>query len=318
MNCNIRVLGKVVILGYYTNQGKVVCTYINLMSLTSVDYLYAVGYGLKHKLVWLLSRKNDCYFQPKEVYHMMACIARRVASRQVSTMRAKAAKQANELCTLGQCAAALVPLQKAIYLRDSSSFALKAWLLIHGREGVVKDYNEAFDLANEGVRLDCHHCQGVAAYCYLYGLGCERNYKRSMELAHKSSGRDSKYGQYVIALFIDVWNEDLNVDHKQSVASLHLAVAQNLCEAQNFLGRMYSDGCGVAQDRTKALKMYQLAAAQGLPVAFINIAFYYEYGICVPKNMVTANLLKRRAQTAGYPPPSNDSFVDFLQKIKSW
>jgi TPR repeat protein len=317
MNCVIRVLGKVVILRFHTNQGKVVCTYINLMSLTSVDYLYTVGYGLKHKLVWLLSHQNDNYFQPNEVYHMMACIARRVASKQVSTMRDKAANQANELCTLGKCAAALVPLQKAIYLRDCSSLALKAWLLIHGREGVVKDYNEAFELAKEGVRLDCHHCQGVAAYCYLYGLGCERNYKRSMELAHKSSGRDSKYGQYVIGLYVDICDEDLKVDYNQSVASLHLAVAQNLCDAQNFLGRMYGDGRGVAQNRTKALEMYQLAAAQGLPVAFINIAFYYEYGICVPKNMVTANSLIRRAQTAGYPPPSINSFVDFLQKIES-
>jgi TPR repeat protein len=299
----IKVLGDVVILRFHTKQGKLLYTYISLMTLTPVEYRNTVGYGLKHKLVCLLSQNESSFQQEKFFHNMMACIARRVSSKQVASMRDKAANQANELCMLGQCAAALVPLQKAIYLRDCSSRALKAWLLIQFREGVVIDHNEAFELVKEGVRLECHHCQGVAAYCYMFALGCERNYKRSMELACKSSVRDSKYGQYVKSLFVDVGGEDLRINCNQSVELLHCAVAQNLCEAQVSLGNMYNSGRGVAQDHNEALRLYNLAAKQGHLVAFSNIAYHYEEGKGVPKSKEIANSFKERALKAGFPPP---------------
>ena len=50
-----------------------------------------------------------------------------------AAVRDKVAKEAEELCASGQCAAAVVALQRAIDFWDSTSRALMAWLLIWGQ-----------------------------------------------------------------------------------------------------------------------------------------------------------------------------------------
>lgn len=75
----------------------------------------------------------------------------------------------------GQFADAVVPLQYAIDLGDLLSLALKAWLLIRGRDGIKRDIMKAFVLAEEGARLGCHHCQELMAYQYLEGILCHKD-----------------------------------------------------------------------------------------------------------------------------------------------
>jgi hypothetical protein len=157
----------------------------------------------------IITTHQTCYFEPRRNWgacrKMMLSIVRRVASKLMAAVRDEAAKEAEELCASGQCAAAVVPLQRAIDLGDMPSLALKAWLLIHGREGVAVDGEAAFELAEEGARLGCHHCQGVLALCYVHGCGCARDYARSLELARESSGRGSRYGQLALGKLLRIW-----------------------------------------------------------------------------------------------------------------
>jgi hypothetical protein len=170
------------------------------MSLTHAERLCAVGCGFKGRLVRLLSLGAGRLFEPpmnrRACHQMMQSNARRVASKLMAAVRDKVAKEAEELCASGQCAAAVVPLQRAIDLGNFTSLALKAWLLIGGRESVAKDEQRGFELAEEGARLGCHHCQGVVAYCYFFGYGCRKDAAQSLELARASSGNGSRYGQY--------------------------------------------------------------------------------------------------------------------------
>ena len=133
----------------------------------------------------------------------MQGIVRRVAAKLMHTLAAavgnKVGKEAEELCASGQCAAAAVALKLAIDVGHLPSRALKAWMLLECREGVAQDHNAAFELVEEGAHLGCHHCQGVVARCYLYGYGCVRDDARSLELARESSGKGSRYGQYVLS-----------------------------------------------------------------------------------------------------------------------
>ena len=73
-------------------------------------------------------------------------------------------------------------------------------MLINGREGVAQDRERAFALVEEGARLDCHHCQGMMARCYLGGYGCGKDADRSVALARTSAARGSKYGQYTLGM----------------------------------------------------------------------------------------------------------------------
>jgi len=274
------------------------------MSLTHAERLCAVGCGFKGQLVRLLSLGFGRHFEPQRnrsaCHQMMQSNARRLASMPMAAVRDKAAKEAEELCASGQCAAAVVPLQLAIHLGNLSSLALKAWLLIRGREGVAKDMESAFELAEEGARLGCHHCQGVLAYCYLWGNGCKQDVAQSLELARESSGRGSRYGQHALGLFhrFGAGGRETR-DAAQAVAFYWLAAAQGLDAARCELGDMHLQGNGVAQDHDEALRWYQLAAAQGYPPALIKVASCHKNGWGVAADVAEAIRWLKRAQAAG-------------------
>ncbi len=184
-------------------------------------------------------------------------------------------------------------------LGDLSSLALKAWLLIDGREGVARDAERAFELAEVGARLGCHHCQGVMAYCYWIGFGCEEDEALSLQLACESSGRGSRYGQVTLGEFHRLGRGGLEEDIAQALAFHRLAAAQGLDEARYSVGFAYRFGQGVARDDAEALRWYQLAAAQGHPSALYCVGEFHERGRGFAADVAEAIRWYRRAQAAG-------------------
>ena len=229
-----------------------------------------------------------------------------VLQRIIANMPAALYQHALALVSTGQCAAAMVHLNRANPIGHLPSRALKAWLLIDGREGVAKDRNTAFELAEEGERLGCHHCQGVMAWCYKYGYGRARDIARSLKLARDSSGKGSRYGQMVLGRLYENGVGGVALDYAQALALYRLAVAQNLDGAQFHLGDMYGCGHGIAQDYAEALRLSYLAAAQGYPWAYQIVAIYHELGLGVLKIKAEAIRWYRRAQAAGHPYAATD------------
>lgn len=227
-------------------------------------------------------------------------ITRRIASKHVASLRDKAAEEADKLSASGQCATALVPLHLAIELGHLPSRALKAWLLLDGKEGVAEDHSEAFELVKKGVRLGCHHCQGVMARCYWGGYGIRPDAARSLELARKSSESGSRYGQYVLGALYRFGEGGIAQDYAQALALYRLAAVRNLDEAQLSLGYINYDGEGsVVQDHVEALRWFKLAAAQGHTKALYWVAYCYENSKGVDINMAKAITWYKRAQAAG-------------------
>ncbi len=286
------------------------------MSLKYAERLRVVGCGLKSKLVRLLSLGVGRHYEPQRNWGaccmMMQSTVRRVAAVLAAAVRDKVAKEAEELCASGQCAAAVVPLQRAIDLGHFPSRALMAWLLIDGREGVAEDQKRGRKLAEEGARLGCHHCQGVMAWCYLNGFGFDdeesedewpdEKYAQSFELARESSGKGSRYGQLTLGELHrhSSHPSGLVPDSAQKVALYRLAAAQGLDGAQLKLGDTHYWGYGVARDYAEALRWYKLAAAQGLPHALYQVAYCHQDGLGVVADVAEAIRWYRRAQAAGH------------------
>ena len=235
------------------------------MSLKQVERLCLVGCGFKGRLVRLLSLGMGLHFEPQKIsracHKMMHSTALRVASKLPGVFRDKVAKEAEALCAAGQCAAALVPLQRAIYFGDLPSRALNAWVLIDGRVGVTKNQKKAFELVDEGARLGCHHCQGVMAHCNVFGHGCKQNHARSLELARLSSDSGSRYGQYTLGWLHQFGKAGLSVDRAQAVTLYQLAASQGLDKAQRALGQTRTFHTLVI-DRDEGRRCLQLAFAQ--------------------------------------------------------
>ena len=233
----------------------------------------------------------------RRMRHLHILILRRI----IANMPAALYQYALALVSTGQCAAAIVHLNSSIIRGHLPSRALKAWMMLEGREGVAKDCDAAFELAEEGARLGCHHCQGVMAWCYFGGCGCEVDEERSLELARESSGKGSRYGQSALGEFYFHGAGGVAEDDAQALAFYRLAAAQNLDEAQYMLGYIYNHDFGVAQAHAEALRLFHLAAAQGHHIAFFNIALCHENGRGVPANKSEAIRWYRRAQAAGHP-----------------
>jgi TPR repeat protein len=225
----------------------------------------------------------------RRMIHLHTLILRRL----ITNMPAALYQHALALVSTGQCAAAMVHLNRANPRGHLPSHALKAHMLLQGREGVAKDCNAAFELVEEGSRLGCHHCQGVMANCYLFGDGIRADAARSLELARESSGKGSRYGQHFLGLVCR--------NSEGRIALYRLAAAQNFDEAQYDLGGMYHSGISIEQNNTLALRWYQLAAAQGHPGALYMVAFYHEFGKGVRRDWDEAICWYKRAKKAGHP-----------------
>ena len=132
------------------------------------------------------------------------------------------------------------------------------------------DRKRGFELAEEGARLGCCHCQGVMASCYWGGFGCSKDAARSLALARASAGEGSKHGQWTLGDLYLMGEGGVAEDYAAAVAQYRLAAAQGYDSAQNNLGYMLSKGYGVAQDYAEALRWYKLAAAQGLGASLFN------------------------------------------------
>ena len=237
------------------------------MSLTHAKRLRAMGCGFKGRLIRLMSDREN--------YRKMSHnITRRVGSKMMAAVRKEAAQAAKKLCASGHCADAEALLQLAVDLGHLPSRALKAWLLIDGREGVTKDHKNAYELAKQGARLGCHHCQGVLSFCYWGGCGCEEDDVRSLELARESSAKGSSYGQLTLGFLLLSVVDGVELEDGQALELFRLAARQGLDMAQFQLGEMCYYGIGVTEDINEAKCWYHLAATQGNPEALHRVALW--------------------------------------------
>jgi len=262
--------------------------------------LSRMGCGGRGKLALLMLRGGGRPV-PRDCSALMDRIVRRVAAAQVAATPEGLHAKAQALRAAGECAAAAALLQQAVGLGHVPSRADLADMLIDGREGVAKDRERGFELAEEGARLGCHSCQGVMAICYLFGAGCSQDAPRSLALARASAGEGSKYGQRTLGRLYREGKGGVAQDNAAAVANYRLAAAQGYDGAQCALGYMYHTGYGVAKDYAEALRWHKLAAAQGLGTALDNVGVCYENGLSVAADRAEAIRWYKRAAAAGHP-----------------
>jgi TPR repeat protein len=79
-------------------------------------------------------------------------------------------------------------LEEAIKGGHLLSRAYLAKTLICGeyRLGIDPNAKRAFLLVHDSALGGCHYCQEVLAFCYLAGIGCDKNIPKYLEFAKKS------------------------------------------------------------------------------------------------------------------------------------
>ena len=181
----------------------------------------------------------------------------------------KCVEAAARLYSTQEYAGAVVQYVRAIHaFGHLPSMASLAWILLHGRRDVPQDYPQAARLAAKGELQGCIHCAGVLSVCLLRGWGVARHVERAWQLARTSAAAGSRYGQFALATLLHETSEN----EIEAVAQYQLSATQELDAALCALGARYHSGDGVLADNDEALRLYQLAAAQGFPEAFVALA----------------------------------------------
>jgi uncharacterized protein len=88
-------------------------------------------------------------------------------------------------------------------------------------------------------------------------------------------------------------------DYAEAVRVWRIAGDQGSVDAQFFLGKMYTDGQGVAQNDTEASHWFRRAADQGDAVSQYSLGFNYANGRGVPRNEAEAVRWYRMAADQG-------------------
>jgi hypothetical protein len=125
----------------------------------------------------------------------MDLIVRHIAARREATMPEKFYADAIVIRRAGYMPDAIKGiakvslLEKAIEGGHLLSRAYLAKMMIWGEYyfGIDPNAKKAFVLAHDGALRGCHYCQEVLAFCYLAGIGCEKNIPLYLELAKKSA-----------------------------------------------------------------------------------------------------------------------------------
>jgi hypothetical protein len=152
---------------------------------------------------------------------------------------------------------------RAALLRHGPSHAHLSNMLSWGRPGVAVDEKRAFALAAAGAALGCAHSKGALGCCYVMGYGVAKDAARGLALGMESEAAGSCFGQLVVGWCYNLGCGGVAQGYAEAVRLFSLAAAQGLANAQTNLGWMFENGKGVAQDRAEAIRLYRLAAAQG-------------------------------------------------------
>jgi TPR repeat protein len=188
---------------------------------------------------------------------------------------------------------------RAALLQHGPSHAHLSNMLIDGRADVAKDKKRAFELASAGTALGCAHSKGVLGRCCVWGHGVAEDAARGLALGRESEAADSCFGQNVVGVCYNLGCGGVAQDHAEALRLYRLAAEQGLAGAQNNLGLMFENGEGVAQDYAEAARLYRLAAEQGLAEAQKCLGNMFYNGEGVAQDYAEAARLYRLAAEQG-------------------
>ncbi len=158
------------------------------------------------------------------------------------------------------------------------------WMYAHGH-GVNLNNSFAFSWylrANKHSRK----AQYAVGWMYEHGLGVKQDFIQALQWYRKAATEDY-VAQYNLGRMYEGAKEVFQ-DYTQGYP-----------KAQNQLGVMYQEGCGVTQNDTEAINWYRKAAEQRYALAQYNLGWMYEHAKGVPQDYRQAVVWYHRAAEQG-------------------
>ncbi len=163
-------------------------------------------------------------------------------------------------------------------------------------EYLPKDDKKAFENWEMAVKLRCYTAASHLAYSYIDGVGCEKDENKGVEL-HKLAVEHGS-GFSANKLFYCYWTGSWGVKKDKNLAKKYLIKSAELNDPWGCynLGRQYFMGNDLMnKDNSQAFVYIKKAADMGLVDACMGVAYLYETGQGVEKDLQKAKEYRDRA-----------------------
>jgi len=163
-------------------------------------------------------------------------------------------------------------------------------------EYLPKDDKKAFENWEKGFELKDINAASNLAYAYIEGVGCEKNEKKGIEIYKQAVEYGSGFSAY--KLFCCYWTGKWGVEKNNDMAKMFLLKAAELGDSWGCfqLGWQYHMGNDLFdKDESQAFVYVKKAADMGLIDACNAIAYFYENGIGVDKDLQKAKEYRDKA-----------------------
>lgn len=156
-------------------------------------------------------------------------------------------------------------------------------------DGIAQDYSKAIYWYTKSAIQGFRSAQYNMGICYQQGTGVEQNYQKAKEWFEKAAEKGDRDAQYKLGLYYCRGKYGIGVDLKKSFYWFSLSARQGNSLSQDFIGRFYQYGKGgVKRDLYEAFKYYKESAEQGNKYGQYDLANCYWYGIGIGINMKEA------------------------------
>ena len=163
---------------------------------------------------------------------------------------------------------------------DKEAMYNLATCYLNGSGGVSQDYSIAFRWFEKSAKKNYGPAQFMTAYCCLYGIGTEQNWKTAWKIADKAVSEGFRQAYWIKAqLFKLGYMVDPNMFYVKYLTS---AATSGYSVAQAELGVLYlygSDEAKVEQNMYNAVKWLKMAAENNDDDGLYYLGLCYENGL---------------------------------------
>ncbi|MGN1393279.1 MAG: hypothetical protein ACI4V7_04370 [Succinivibrionaceae bacterium] len=190
---------------------------------------------------------------------------------------------------------AILTYQKAINDNNEAKFRL-AKLYINN-DKISADFVLAFNLIKELSKIKYNvESDLLLAYCYMEGIGVNRNTSLAMGLLEPYVQKDEPYASYLYAVQKIKSNDPKSVNSGFDLMFSLIKRKDIVPEAAYFLYEVYALGLyGYPQDNKKAIYYVRIANKLGYKKAYTSLANCYYHGVAVERNYSEAYSLAKKA-----------------------
>ena len=173
--------------------------------------------------------------------------------------------------------------------------------------GVATDLKEALRLLRKAADSGNAAAKSQLGTLYFTGLGVQKDFEKAFELFQESAQQRDASGEANLANMLRT--SEAHRNYTKAMRMFNRAAAQGNPTAMTGLGVMYLNGEGVPQDEVKAMDWFSRAADLGDGWAMMNIGYVHAYGEGVAQDCMEAKVWFTKALASAAGPDLRSNLI---------